>query len=103
LLDRHVVGIGLVGGDRTLSDSVYSVHLVRAKLTDAVPMNGSTQIGDLVRDVDDQVVSPTHLELWARVSAVDNLSQSFDIAIRCNSLKVNLEPVLHQSVMAILE
>jgi len=47
--------------DWTLGDAIHAVHLSGIELTNAVPVNGCAILFHVVRDVDDNLISPASL------------------------------------------
>jgi len=58
----EIVCEGILWRDRALRDPVYAIHLVRAKLPDAVPMDRCPIVQVEICDVDDDLVSPARFE-----------------------------------------
>lgn len=68
-----LIGKGISLSDRTLCDSIDTVHVVRVQLSDSVPVDSRAILVIIVPDMNDKLVTPACLNQRARKLLVENL------------------------------
>jgi hypothetical protein len=93
LSGSEFVGQAVAGGNWTLCYTWNTVVFSRVQLTNTVPMNGSSIKLEVVRDMNDEVVSPVSDDGWTGNGAVESKSET-RVSIWRNCSVFNRQPVL---------
>lgn len=93
LSDLECIGKGIILSDRALRNTIHTVHLIGPKLSQAMPMDSVAILAILVGDMDDEFITPAGLEQRARIRAVKDLSQRFEIAVWRNRAHADIEMI----------
>lgn len=65
-----------------VSLTIDSIHLIRARLSDAMPVDSGSVIDDFVGYMDDNRVTPARFQDGSRIGSVERDTILFDVTIR---------------------
>lgn len=78
MLKQRKLTVGLSWGNRALSNTWNTIVLVVEVLTDAMPVDGSTIVGHLVGNMNNNIITPISKDRGTRNSAVESKNVFFE-------------------------